>query len=105
MKNVSLLKICLMSLLLIPAFSNAADRVGDFSLLDQEGNYHGMSWYDDHAAVALLVQANGSAATAAALPAFDALKTTYDSQGVEFLMINPMGGQGGITSSGRRVRC
>ena len=93
MKNVSLLKICLMSLLLIPAFSNAADRVGDFSLLDQEGNYHGMSWYDDHAAVALLVQANGSAATAAALPAFDALKTTYDSQGVEFLMINPMGGQ------------
>jgi len=92
-KNVSLLKICLMSLLLIPAFSNAADRVGDFSLLDQEGNYHGMSWYDDHAAVALLVQANGSAATAAALPAFDALKTTYDSQGVEFLMINPMGGQ------------
>jgi peroxiredoxin len=82
-----------MSLLLIPAFSNAADRVGDFSLLDQEGNYHGMSWYDDHAAVALLVQANGSAATAAALPAFDALKTTYDSQGVEFLMINPMGGQ------------
>ncbi|MCH8264692.1 MAG: redoxin domain-containing protein [Proteobacteria bacterium] len=93
MKNVSLLKICLMSLLLIPAFSNAADRVGDFSLLDQEGNYHGMSWYGDHAAVALLVQANGSAATAAALPAFDALKTTYDSQGVEFLMINPMGGQ------------
>ncbi|MCH8173872.1 MAG: redoxin domain-containing protein [Proteobacteria bacterium] len=93
MKNVSLLKMCLMSLLLIPAFSNAADRVGDFSLLDQEGNYHGMSWYDDHAAVALLVQANGSAATAAALPAFDALKTTYDSQGVEFLMINPMGGQ------------
>ena len=93
MKNVSLLKICLMSLLLIPAFSNAADRVGDFSLLDQEGNFHGMSWYDDHAAVALLVQANGSAATAAALPAFDALKTTYDSQGVEFLMINPMGGQ------------
>ena len=64
-KNVSLLKICLMSLLLIPAFSNAADRVGDFSLLDQEGNYHGMSWYDDHAAVALLVQANGSAASRA----------------------------------------
>ena len=93
MKNVSLLKITLVSLLLIPAFSNAVDRVGDFSLLDQEGNYHGMSWYGDHAAVALLVQANGSAATAAALPAFDALKTTYDSQGVEFLMINPIGGQ------------
>ncbi|MFP6825346.1 MAG: redoxin domain-containing protein [Pseudohongiellaceae bacterium] len=93
MKNVSLLQLCLMSLLLIPAFSNAADRVGDFSLLDQEGNFHGMSWYDDHAAVALLVQANGSAATAAALTAFDALNTTYDSQGVEFLMINPMGGQ------------
>ena len=93
MKIVSLLKICLMSLLLVPAFGNAADRVGDFSLLDQEGNFHSMSWYGDHAAVALLVQANGSAATVAALPAFDALKTTYDSQGVEFLMINPIGGQ------------
>ncbi|PCH63669.1 MAG: hypothetical protein COC19_00765 [SAR86 cluster bacterium] len=80
-----------MSLLLVPAISSAADRVGDFSLLDQEGNYHSMSWYDDNAVIALLVQANDSTATADALPAFDALKDKFGDNGVEFLMINPMG--------------
>ena len=90
MKKVNLLKMSLLSLLLIPAISNAADRVGDFSLLDQDGYYHSMSWYDDHAAIALLVQANDSQATAA-VSAFDALKAKYDSQGIEFMMINPLG--------------
>jgi len=88
---VNLLKVSLLSLALIPVISNAADRVGDFSLLDQKGYHHSMSWYDDHAAVALLVQANGSQATAAAIPAYEALKAKYDSQGIEFLMINPLG--------------
>ena len=50
-----------------------------------------MSWYDDHKMIALLVQANDSQAAADALPVFDALKAKYDGQGVEFLMINPMG--------------
>lgn len=91
MKNVNLVRAAVASLLLIPAISSAADRVGDFSLLDQNGYHHSMSWYDDHKVIALLVQANDSAATADALPAFDALKAKYDSQGVEFMMINPMG--------------
>jgi len=79
------------TMLLIPVMSNAQERVGDFSLLDQDGYHHSMSWYDDHEAIALLVQANGSAATAVALPAFDALKSEYDERGIEFLMINPLG--------------
>jgi mono/diheme cytochrome c family protein len=90
-KNVNLVKVAIAALLLIPAISNAADRVGDFSLLDQDGYHHSMSWYDDHKMIALLVQANDSQAAADALPAFDALKTKYDGQGVEFMMINPMG--------------
>ncbi len=91
MKNVNLVKAAVASLLLIPAISSAADRVGDFSLLDQDGYHHSMSWYDDHKVIALLVQANDSKAAADAVPAFDALKAKYDSQGVEFMMINPMG--------------
>lgn len=91
MKKMTLLKTAALSLALAPALSSAADRVGDFSLLDQDGYYHSMSWLDDHKAVALLVQANGSAAAAAAVPAFDALKAEYDAKGVEFFMINPMG--------------
>ena len=51
---------------LLPSALFAADRVGDFSLLDQDGYHHSMSWYDDHKTIALLLQANDSAATAAA---------------------------------------
>lgn len=91
MKKVSLLKTSLLSLVLVPALSSAADRVGDFSLLDQNGYHHGMSWYDDHKAIAFLVQANGSAATAAALPAYKALQAGFAAQGIEFMMLNPMG--------------
>lgn len=91
MKNSNLLKASLAAILLMPAISSAADRVGDFSLLDQDGYHHSMSWYDDHSAIVLLVQANDSQATADAIPAFDALKAKYDSAGVEFMMINPMG--------------
>lgn len=91
MKNVNPIRVAIASLLLIPAISSAAERVGDFSLLDQDGYHHSMSWYDDHKTIALLVQSNDSQAAADALPAFDALKAKYDSQGVEFMMINPMG--------------
>ncbi len=91
MKNINLFKAAIASLLLIPAISSAVERVGDFSLLDQDGYHHSMSWYDDHKMIALLVQANDSEAAADAVPAFNALKAKYDSQGVQFMMINPMG--------------
>jgi len=83
--------VALLSLLLVSGLAIGQERVGDFSLLDHEGYHHGMSWYDDHEAIAFLVQANDSAATEAAVPAFDALKAEFDQQGVEFFMINPMG--------------
>jgi len=86
-----LLLLTLLSTFLLTGAAGAADRVGDFSLLDQKGLFHNMSWYDDHVAIAFLVQTNGSAATEKALPAFEALKVKYDSSGIEFMMINPMG--------------
>jgi hypothetical protein len=79
------------SSLLLPAIATAADRVGDFSLLDQHGYFHQMSWYDDHAAIALLVQASGSEASAAALAGYQGLKNSYAERGIEFFLINPMG--------------
>ena len=91
MSNSTLFRSVLLAALAIPAFASAADRVGDFSLLDQDGYFHNMSWYDDHAAIALLVQANDSADTAAAVPAFAALQAKYADAGIEFMMINPMG--------------
>jgi hypothetical protein len=78
--------------LLVPTtVLTAAERVGDFALLDHEGYFHHMSWYDDHQGIALLVQANGSQATEDALDDFVALRDQFDSQGIEFFMLNPMG--------------
>jgi len=69
----------------------AAERVGDFALLDQQGRFHHMSWYDDHKAIAFLVQVNGSAQTAAALSDYTRLQAAYAEQGIEFMLINPLG--------------
>jgi len=89
--KVNLFRMFLLSLFVLPALGNAADRVGDFSLLDQDGYHHSMSWYDDHETIALLVQTNDSQAASEAVPAFVELQTKFDGQGVKFLMINPLG--------------
>lgn len=78
-------------LLSIPPVSVAADRVGDFALLDQAGYFHHMSWYGDAPAVALLVHAVDDPATLRALPDYQALHEQYADQGIEFFMLNPMG--------------
>lgn len=72
--------------------SQAADeRVGDFALLDHEGYFHHMAWYDNNKAIAFLVQANGAQETRQALASFNSLKAQYEEQGVVFMMINPLG--------------
>ena len=91
LRNTSIVKAVALALLLVPVMASAVERVGDFSLLDQTGTFHNMSWYDDHAAIALLVQANDSSATEEAIPGFAALQAKYDQLGIEFMMINPMG--------------
>ena len=91
MNKISLLKCAFVMFCSVPVVNVAADRVGDFSLLDQAGYYHSMSWYDDHESIALLVQANDSQELESVLPEFMTLKAEYDSLGVEFMMINPQG--------------
>jgi len=76
---------------LTPVLGTAAERVGDFSLLDHNGYNHSMNRYSDRAAIAFLVQSNDSSATEAAIPAFKQLQSDFQEQSVEFMMINPMG--------------
>ena len=72
--------------------SQAADeRVGDFALLDHEGYFHHMAWYDNNKAVVFLVQGNGAAETRDALSAYSELQARYADQGLKFMMINPLG--------------
>ena len=86
-----LLQKSLLALLLLPTLILAADRVGDFSLLDQNGYFHQMSWYDDNKAIVLLVQATGDIGVQNVLADFDSLNSSFDAQGIEFFMINPLG--------------
>ena len=87
MKNASI-NVLLLIVLLVPAAAMSADRVGDFSLLDQNGYFHQMSWYDDHSAIALFVQANDSDAVSSVIADYVALEAKYEEQGIEFFMIN-----------------
>ncbi|MDO9519313.1 MAG: hypothetical protein Q7L19_03750 [Pseudohongiella sp.] len=73
--------------------NNSSDigmRVGDFSLLDQNGYFHHMSWYDNRKAIVLLVQANGSESFRQAVPQFQALQAAHKDS-FQFFMINPLG--------------
>ena len=82
------------ALLALPLFSisaHAGPRVGDFSLLDQNGTFHHMAWYDDHKAIAFLVQLNGSEQTHAAAADYARMQSRFDADGVEFMMLNPIG--------------
>ena len=73
------------------AASAATDvkRVGDFSLLDQRGYFHQMSYYDDHKAVALLVQSSGRPVSDKDLAAFNEARAKYQDK-IEFFMLDPV---------------
>ena len=86
-----LLQKSLLALTLLPTLVLAADRVGDFSLLDQNGYFHQMSWYDDNKAIVLLVQATGDTDSHKRLADFKSLNASFGAQGIEFFMINPLG--------------
>lgn len=91
MKTKHLLTNLAIALALLPTILIAAERVGDFSLLDQEGYFHQMSWYDDNQAIALMVQANGDELVGKSISGFISLKAEFEAQGIKFFMLNPMG--------------
>ena len=66
-------------------------RVGDFSLLDQSGYFHQMSWYDDNKAIAFLAQANRDESVANAIPEFTRLAKAFSAEKIQFFLINSMG--------------
>jgi len=91
MKN-SLLSFTLTATIALSAIhSQAAERVGDFALLDQAGYFHHMSWYDNNKAIVLLTQANGEESLVPLLDHFQAMADEYADADLVFFLINPMG--------------
>jgi hypothetical protein len=70
----------------------ASERVGDFALIDQQGYFHQLSYYNNYKAVALLVQSNGSKATQKQIDAYKQAQAKYQDK-IKFFMINPLGSE------------
>lgn len=74
------------------ALSYASGKTaGDFSLLDHQGYFHHMAWYNNNKAVVFLVHANGANEIRAALPTFLSAQQRYQDQGLVFFLLNPLG--------------
>ncbi len=69
----------------------AQERVGDFALLDEQGYFHHMSWYDNHDAIVFLVHASNDSTVDTALPVFSELADRFAAQNLQFFLLNPMG--------------
>src|SRR5690554_4944084 len=67
------------------------DRAGDFALLDHQGFFHHMAWYDNNKAVVFLVHANGADETRNALRQLEQLRARYADDAVVFKLLNPLG--------------
>lgn len=76
----------------LQAAADAPPRVEDFALLDHTGAHHQLSYYGDHAAVVLLSEQSGHAATRRSLAHFRVLRDSYDDRNVRFFMINAVAG-------------
>ena len=69
----------------------AQDRVGDFALLDQNGNFHQMGRYNHQDAIVLLAQGADCSSFAATLAQYSVVDNKYSGNGIEFMMINVTG--------------
>ena len=77
---------------LLSSFGYAApERVGDFSLLDQNGDFHQFSKYRHKDAIVLFSQASSCADTAGAVSQFQEMRSVWEAKNVAFIMINAAG--------------
>ncbi|MDP2283194.1 MAG: redoxin domain-containing protein, partial [Pseudohongiella sp.] len=87
MKKISLLAM----FTLATAFSvsaQAADRVGDFTLIDNTGKAHQLSKYAYNKALVIVSQATGCTTNQENIARYKQLRTNWDHRGVSFVMLN-----------------
>ena len=66
----------------------ALQRVDNFALLDQHGEFHELSYYKDQEAIVLFVQGNGCPIVRNVLNDFKTVRDQFDGEQVKFMMIN-----------------
>ncbi len=67
----------------------AGERVGDFALIDHQGAFHHMAWYDDNNAVVIFTHSEGAEETVDTISSLRVLQAKYEGQGVVFFALNP----------------
>ena len=67
---------------------NPGDTVDDFRLIDHQGVSHELYYLSDMKAVVIMAQGNGCDVSQANAKVLEELRTKYQSQGVEFRLIN-----------------
>jgi hypothetical protein len=87
MKQVILVLFLLLSLEITVA--EASSGVGDFSLLDNRGNFHQLSRFSESRAVVLYVFGNHCVFSSDAIPKLNLLREKYEARGIEFFMLDP----------------
>ena len=70
---------------LIAPFVSSQDRIGDFSLLDQLGYFHQMSWYDDNSAIAFLFRPTGTNQSRRLFQNFPDWQRRFQTKEINFL--------------------
>ena len=73
----------------LPLSASAADRVGDFALLDHTGTFHQLSYYGDHDAVVILVNGGTSLAQDGTVRALSNVAADYAGN-AQFWVLNPV---------------
>lgn len=85
-------KISWLALLTAAAFSinahAAPERVGDFTLIDDEGKAHQLSKYAFNKAVVIVAQTTDCTMNQENIARYKQLRTNWDHRGVSFLMLN-----------------
>jgi peroxiredoxin len=66
----------------------SATQVGDFALIDHQGAQQQLSRLANHKAIVVIAQSNSCSENIEQLHRYKLLRTTWQNQGVEFLMLN-----------------
>lgn len=74
----------------IPAQA-ALERIGDFALLDDRGEFHQLSRYQHRKAIAIMSYVQACEAMDEMLQDFRALREQFADQGIAFLLLDPVG--------------
>ena len=87
MKKISLLALFTVAAA-ISFTAHAADRVGDFTLIDDDGKAHQLSKYAFNKAVVIVAQQAGCTDNQQNIARYKQLRTNWNHRGVSFLMLN-----------------